>query len=123
MSICAPVSCCCIDTANVKPGEVAPFWIQWGKWLASNPGFSLTGMPSVSIDDLNVNPITPADPTEIEAGSTTIGGAATMTVVTIGANTPLNNMYRMNFLVQAKNCDGVVISRSECLLVKITLCE
>lgn len=130
--LCSPAACCCLDTVSIKPGEIAPIWIDWSGWLRSAAGFKLWGDVTIVLQNNNVNPIVDALPAEIDTVPSLatpnvehgkIVGDTTKIIVSVGAATALNRIYRMNVTVQARDCDGVIIQRTECLLFRITDCE
>jgi hypothetical protein len=136
MALCPPpINPCPCHPWAIGPGETLPLIIDWSAWLASVPGFSLHGVASVVITDLNVSPTVPADADDIDtvpplagwtppatdatAAARIINGMASESLIKVGADVPMGRVFRYDIQVTARDCDGRLIAVSDCVFIRV----
>lgn len=134
MSSCPPASCCCLGDVLVKQGEIAPLTIDWTGWLGPHSGYNLFSIANIQLLDLNLPNSPPVllplidliptlglTPTPPESWFQ-ISGKQSVFRISVSSDTPINSLYRLNFTAIARDCDGKVMQRTECLVIRIVAC-
>lgn len=131
---CTPDPACNCHPWSIGSGETWPLRIDWTAWLASIPGYQMFGVPSITIENLNVSPATSADPEEIDTVPSYLGeqvppDVATRfvgpmrniseTLIAVGADVQVGRLYRLNINVSAKDCDNRVVNIKDCVFIRI----
>jgi hypothetical protein len=137
MTICAPVDCCC-QPWSIARGDVSALRIDWGPWVASQPGFvGINEIVECYLLDINVPPPHPyADPYEIALVSgydvppaygppgfaNIISPTITEVLVEASDGVPIGRTYRLNMKVRAHDCNGRKVTTTDCVFIYITQC-
>ena len=131
---CSPSPCdCCVGTAYIQPGEQSQVVVDFSNWLAANAGFSLaaTFPPTLTFrkfttGGLVVMPVgevvTVPDYVATPATATQIKGNELRIIFLVNAAVEINTVYRIDVLVTARDCDGRIITKKECILIQASEC-
>jgi len=140
--VCAPVRrCCCKGPWNIGPGEALPLSIVWSPFIDSLSGYVLHSVAVAELLDMHTTPPQPADPEMIKITTgiaaddpedpdnsdvadliAIIPPVATQAIIEVGEDTPINRQFRLNIAVNARDCDGHVITLRDCFVIVIAEC-
>jgi hypothetical protein len=137
VTICAPANPCCCDIWTTGPGKTRRLVVDWSAYLASQPGLFLDTVLAADLLNVKLSPPAPADPLEIELisgqtpdpanpmpGNTVFqfDNTATMNVVQVGIDTPIGSLYRIDYRIGIRDCNGRQFVETYCVMINVIAC-